>query len=300
MNKCSIHNITTCFGNVCRECNPSAIIRTVDPCETINVNVPTECHVMMVISQGKIVFDRIGLIRKGENRYNHLFRGGMVGCGADEYPTVYGPKNIIRKIESVNNEVRFEIDPPSNTSYVAPYLNDNIDEILRGINSSAEISNHDNYKTNISMFCKYYKNNIDREIEFGGVYYNTPYIKIPAYSDSLNREVLEALIEELANVQTDQCAMMEGSSWVYLGTEKIVFTFIKTTGRVIMPINDYVPYPHYKRGAAKIINPNYRYKARNANIIENGECVLWALKAHKMISTQEDVNKKKEDIDYLT
>ena len=261
-------------------------------------NPPHE-DVIMCISDGAISFDRLGIYKKGSNKYIHLFKGNLVGCGDSDFNSVYGPKNIITNIEGTQYETRFDINPPTNAIHTEHYLNDNIDAIYNGIRTSNKIISSNNYKVNIVAFCKYYKHNNEGEIDFGGLYHTTQFITLPAYSGALDHPYLKGLIGELGNKQCEQASNMEGSNWVYLGTEKIEITFIKTSGRTVFAINDWIPYPKHKRGVNCVINPNYSYKPAHTPNDEIAACVIWTMRVHMMVTSQNNI-RKDPDINFLT
>ena len=305
---CDIHGELLAYSAICRLCCPSAIVHMIDATAVLHQDEPEPDEVVLVIGEGLIAFDKFGIYRKSKKTYTHLLSGegsNNVECGidiprenADEKES--GPRNIISKVVNTENEVRIDITPPQGPVYAAPYLMQNIDEILNAIQNSGYINDRETYKTNLNTFNKYYKLNANGECEFGGIFCTTSYIKILAYSGGLEFPYLEQLINQVDELQTQQSNTMVGSNWVFLGCEKITFTFIKTLGRTIQSqINSYTHYPKNKRGGNCIINPNYTFKAVNGGVSESAECVRWSIRCHKMLTSLD--NETREEYEkYLT
>ena len=154
---CEIHNEKKTFGNFCAKCTINATLSLVD-FNKIEDNY-IEKEKILIISNGEILLDVYKLYRKGEkNEYTHLLEGGRkVQCGGGDYETEIQPENIIKAITENMCEVKFTIKPPSNGIYPTPYLNENIEGIMSGINSSNKIDINKSHKVNISTFSKYYK-----------------------------------------------------------------------------------------------------------------------------------------------
>ena len=134
-------------------------------------------------------------------------------------------------------------------------------------------------------------------MEFGGVFYPSHYAEMPAYSNALEGPFVNELIDNLQNVMNDRNDTLVGSDWVYLGVAKLFVTFIKTGGRDIRNVNEYVPYPKGKRGNGCVINPNYRVKPYGIRSKEPmAECLGWAIRCYKIYNELEDIKLKDDFI----
>ena len=99
----------------------------------------------------------------------------------------------------------------------------------------------------------------------------------------------------------DRDGKMEGSQWVYMGTEKINITFIKALGRSIENVREYTKYPQHKHGATAVINLDYNHKPHHINVGETAECLLWTLKCHKLyLKIKDDEILRKDFVKDLT
>ena len=301
---CTIHNQIKIYGTICRLCVGNTTIRSIDAETAVEDDEPQEDEVLVIIRENEIILDKHNHFNGEEIEYQHLFvQGGMVGCGyggdGGGVGELYGPQNIVRRIVENEYDTDFHIQPPNIPIYPTPYLEKYQDEILEAIRSSNLIHDSFNYKANITVFCKYYKNG-EGEKEFGGVYYPSAFLELPAYSGSVETHFLSELIQDLSNVMCDRDSKMEGSQWVYMGTEKIVISFIKTLGRSIKKVRDYTPYPPTKRGARSVINLNYKKKPFRIRVDDTAECLLWAFKCYKTYSRIEDETLQTEFVKELT
>ena len=131
---------------------------------------------------------------------------------------------------------------------------------------------------------KYYKSGING-YEYGAVFYPSEYLELPAYSGALDEPYLGRLIVNLEDVMNVRNSKMEGSDWVFMGIGKIYVTFIKTSGRSIINVRDYVALPANKRGSRSIINLNYHKKLhRTVSEEPEAECLGWAVRCYKVYS----------------
>ena len=298
---CSIHEQIKIYGTVCRLCVGNVTIRSIDAETAQEDDVPQEDEVLIIIRENEIVQDRHNHFNVGEvEEYQHLFQGGMVGCGyGGDAGELNGQQNIIRKIEENECETNFHIRPPNAPIYPTPYLEKYQDEISEAIRSSNRIHDSHSYKAQISVFCKYYKNG-EWGKEVGGVYYPSAWFELPAYSGSVETPFLSELIQDLSNVMCDRDSKMEGSQWVYMGTVKIVVTFIKILGRSVKNVKEYTPYPKNSRGAKSVININYAKKPFYMKVDDTAECLLWAFKCYKRYSRIDDEKLKTDYVKELT
>ena len=153
---CEIHKEKKCFGNFCVKCTLNATVSLINFSKIQDNYIEKEK--ILIISNGEIMLDVYKLYLKGKNEYTHLLEGGnKVQCGSGDCESEIQPKNIIKTITENMCEVKFIIQPPSNGIYPAAYLNENIDGIMSGINSSNKIDINKSHKINISTFSKYYK-----------------------------------------------------------------------------------------------------------------------------------------------
>ena len=275
------------YGTICKKCVPSAIVRSITVDTLEELEEPFENEVLMVISNSKIVFDKYKVATRGKSQCPHLFTDNdrMVGCGIniDNNDNTCTDK-IIYKIRDNRYDTIFHVKPPGAAIFPIPYLVENADKIAEEINSSNCLDISRSYKCNITAFVKYYKSGING-YEYGGVFYPSEYLELPAYSGALDEPYLGGLIVNLEDVMNVRNSKMEGSDWVFMGIGKIYVTFIKTSGRSIINVRDYVALPANKRGSRSIINLNYHKKLhRTVSEEPEAECLGWAVRCYKVYS----------------
>merc|ERR1711917_79823 len=71
-------------------------------------------------------------------------------------------------------------------------------------------------------------------------------------------------------------------------------SFIRTTGRSICNVREYVALPRHKRGGSCVINLDYRRKPHSVMGREpEAECLGWAVRCYKLYSRISDVEKQR-------
>merc|ERR1711872_1208761 len=86
-----------------------------------------------------------------------------------------------------------------------------------------------------------------------------------------------------------------------MGVGKMYVTFIKTSGRSIRNVREYVALPKNKRGGSCIINLDYRRKPYGIVSQEpEAECLGWAVWCYKLYSKISNVEKQDDFIRDLT
>ena len=127
-------------------------------------------------------------------------------------------------------------------------------------------------------------------------------MELPAYSGALSEgSYVGGLIESLEAVMNERNSKMEGSDWVFMGVGKMYVSFIRTTGRSIRNVREYVAYPSTKRGNSCVINLDYRRKPLGIVSQEpEAECLGWAVRCYKLYSKISNVEKQDGFIRDLT
>ena len=272
------------YGGICKKCIPSAIVQSISAESLNELEEPQDREVLMVISNSNITYDRYKVATKGESECVHLFGANnrMVGYGINSENNCND--ELIYKIKENKYDTIFHVKPPGAAIFPIPYLVENANKIAEEINSSNRLDISHSYKCNITAFVKYYKSGINGG-EHGGVFYPSEYLELPAYSGAIDEPYLGQLIVNLEDVMNVRNSKMEGSDWVFMGVGKIYVTFIKTSGRSISNVRDYVKLPANKRGGRSIINLDYRKKPHGMVSEEpEAECLGWAVRCYKVYS----------------
>merc|ERR1711951_184241 len=277
---------------------PNAIVESISV-ESLNCSEePEDRETLLVISNSDITFDKFKVATEGESEIVHLFGGGnrrMVGCGVNSADNSNDDDDgdLIYKTKANAYDTIFHVKPPGVAIFPIPYLMENADKIAQEISASNLLDGAYSYKCNITAFVKYYKGGADGG-EHGGVFYPSEYIELPAYSGALDESYLGGLIESLEVVMNERNSKMEGSDWVFMGVGKMYVTFIKTSGRSIQNVREYVALPKNKRGSKCIINLDYRTKPYGIVSQEpEAECLGWAVRCYKVYS--QISNEKMQD-----
>ena len=292
---CNEHNTNKILGIDCTLCKSVIIIKSVDPKSVLQTPSPNTIDTLFHYENGTVLIDMFNEIGSNANTIQHrnIINNETVIIGAGMDDPQYTPP--IKKIEETDSELRVYITPPDQRIYLQPYMQHIKDDIYTQIRERNLLDPNISYKMYISCFSKYYKYNIQKVAEFGGMYHRTPADAIPAHSGALNTPYLDYVIKNIGNIQTQQQGDMQNSNWVYLGTIQVAIVFIKLLGKPVR-ISNFVPYKN-ARGRDSIINIDNQ---KSTNRIKNiSPCVVVALRSYFLLTDTNNPDRA-NDFNYLT
>ena len=302
---CNIHNCSLIF-TVCIICDPDIKIVTIDTKDLSNNLSSPPKHISTIFQSvnGVIHTNTYDVLNSNVNlSYTNIIDGrnviiqgdadrsntSLVGGQGSKQKVVYGPTNIIKRIENTESEVRFYISPPKLNQHVGPYLKDNKAQIYEQIKASKLLNDWQSYKVYITCFSKYYKTNINNIAEFGGMFNTSKYDVINAGSGKLSSDYLQFSFNSIADSQIQQQGAMKDSNWRYMGTAQIVIVFFKMLGKPVS-INSWVSY--VGRGAYNVIN--VKYESSKDHVPNISPCVVLALRCHQYYHDKVNFSQNKE------
>ena len=294
---CIVHNSPIILSTRCIHCQPSLIIKTVDPTFALTTPTPLYCEVIFHSELDIVIIDKLNE-HIDRNEYINVINNQpvLLGGGGDDDNNDSRFCPPIKMVQESDSEIRVFITPPKLRAGIGPYLHSVKDEIYRQILSNNLLDRSTSYKVFITAFSKYYKSNSENLTVFGGIHHQSSSTDIiHANSGALDHPFLEFLIRDITNVQVQQQSNMTDSNWVYLGTAQIVITFIKLLGKPVF-IKDFIPYPKV-RGRDSVINI-YNHRPQNG-ITDISPCIVTALRTRLLLSDPSNIHRD-EDLKYLS
>ena len=208
---------------------------------------------------------------------------------------------IVKQIIKRKNITHVKLNVPPDSISPENYLRANIRNILLSIHNSQVLLPNRNYRVGLSFTSTYRRSSelILDSYDIRVLHDTTHFRTILSLTQGFNEDLLGELCEEVAKKYGDTVKALDGSGWQYLYTSDISLTFVQFSGRKVLSfvknINNYVPYPQYRRGKHKVINilndnlPNDRDVCYGPS---RSRCVTLALKAHMINSHMANGDEK--------